>query len=346
MNAQSDTVWPLDPHTKAKLELLRHYLNGWIPVLAFTNGRIMFLDGFAGPGRYAGGEPGSPVVALTALLEHSSFSRLSHREFVFLFVEKDPRRVANLEAEIAKLKQKYDPWPTNVKIKVENAEFEQATTELVEYLEEQKRRLAPTLAFVDPFGFSGMPMALLSRLTAYDRCEVVVNFMYDHINRFAGAGNVDSVMEGLFGTSEYLDVNNHGDRQTFLHDLYQRQLEAQCKFKYVRSFSLDTGRNRTGYYLFHGTRHLKGLELMRDAMWKVDPGGGRHFSSVMAGQTALFDDAAIDYERVKQLMANQFRGSTVTVGQLETFILEDTIYRKAILRKTCLRLWRRAGRSP
>ena len=43
----------------------------------------------------------------------------------------------------------------------------------------------------------------------------------------------------------------------------------------------DTG--NIGYYLFHGTRHRKGVELMKDAMWKLDPGGEFTFSDRMAG---------------------------------------------------------------
>jgi hypothetical protein len=38
--------------------------------MAKWNGRIIFLDGFAGPGRYAGGEEGSPLIALRALFLH------------------------------------------------------------------------------------------------------------------------------------------------------------------------------------------------------------------------------------------------------------------------------------
>jgi hypothetical protein len=35
----------------------------------------VFIDGFAGPGRYSGGEPGSPVIALQVLLAHPYFQQ-------------------------------------------------------------------------------------------------------------------------------------------------------------------------------------------------------------------------------------------------------------------------------
>jgi three-Cys-motif partner protein len=64
VTAPKDIVWPLEPHTKGKHEVLRHYLEAWFPILGFTQGRIVFIDGFAGPGEYAGGEKGSPLIAL------------------------------------------------------------------------------------------------------------------------------------------------------------------------------------------------------------------------------------------------------------------------------------------
>jgi hypothetical protein len=39
--------------------------------------RLLLVDGFAGPGRYATGEPGSPLIMLDALLSHQSFDELA-----------------------------------------------------------------------------------------------------------------------------------------------------------------------------------------------------------------------------------------------------------------------------
>jgi hypothetical protein len=36
-----------------------------------TNPRIIIVDAFAGPGRYLGGEEGSPLILLNAYLKHS-----------------------------------------------------------------------------------------------------------------------------------------------------------------------------------------------------------------------------------------------------------------------------------
>ena len=42
------TVWHLEPHTAKKHEILRRYFQAWLPILAHTNGRVLYIDGFAG----------------------------------------------------------------------------------------------------------------------------------------------------------------------------------------------------------------------------------------------------------------------------------------------------------
>src|SRR5262245_51017356 len=77
MAAPKKTLWPLDPHTRCKHLVLKSYLDAWLPILGTWNGRILFIDGFAGPGEYEGGEPGSPMIALNALKNHVAQSKIT-----------------------------------------------------------------------------------------------------------------------------------------------------------------------------------------------------------------------------------------------------------------------------
>ena len=63
-------LWPLEPHTRGKHLVLKSYLDAWFPIMGSWNGRILFIDGFAGPGEYEGGEEGSPLIALRSLKDH------------------------------------------------------------------------------------------------------------------------------------------------------------------------------------------------------------------------------------------------------------------------------------
>ena len=60
MAKERGTTWPIEPHTKAKHEILRRYWQAWLPIITKLGSRVLYIDGFAGPGRYEGGEDGSP----------------------------------------------------------------------------------------------------------------------------------------------------------------------------------------------------------------------------------------------------------------------------------------------
>ncbi|MXY53878.1 MAG: three-Cys-motif partner protein TcmP [Gammaproteobacteria bacterium] len=100
------TLWALDEQTEGKHLLLRSYLDGWFPILGSFNRRLLFVDGFAGPGEYAGGEAGSPLVALESVRRHRQEGNLQGLEVVFLFIESDKRHADHLEAVLGRDKSR------------------------------------------------------------------------------------------------------------------------------------------------------------------------------------------------------------------------------------------------
>ena len=176
MAVPKDTIWAIEPHTSAKHQILRKYLDAWLPILGTYNKRIVYVDGFAGPGRYTGGEPGSPIVALEAALTHQA--KLPG-EIVFLFIEKSPDRADHLEREIAKL-----PLTSAFKVRVERGAFADKLGKMLDELDSTSSQIAPTFALIDPFGFSGIPYALIQRLLSKNKCEVLITVMLDSINRW------------------------------------------------------------------------------------------------------------------------------------------------------------------
>ena len=322
-------IWKLERHTAAKHELLRRYLGAWFPIIASSGfrQRIVFIDGFAGPGIYRDGEAGSPIIALRTLLDHPQFSRWRKNEFVFALFEPDADRWTSLQQQINALKASYPgDWPSNVKIHVEQTTFESATQEILESLD--GKNLAPTFAFVDPFGFSGAPIALLARLLAFDSCEVFFTFIADHVNRFVGHENetVRGHMDALFGTKEHQKARALAgeERLQFLHDLYSRQLRDVGGFTYVASFRMLNERGKTPSWLFYGTRRIEGLKKMKDAMWKVDPGSGVQFADRLAGQEVLFAGDRLDVAPLRKAIVARFVGEQVSVNEVEKFVLVET----------------------
>ena len=123
------TVWLLDPHTKRKHVILRRYLEAWLPIMAKFNQRILFIDGFAGPGEYSGGGEGSPVIALKTARDHT-FRPTS--EVVFIFVEKDRKRYDHLKQVVNKLRP---TLPDNFKVGIEHGSFDETMTSIFKWLD-------------------------------------------------------------------------------------------------------------------------------------------------------------------------------------------------------------------
>ena len=99
MAKSSETLWEIEPHTQAKHEILRRYLGAWFPIMGKYNKRLIYLDGFCGPGRYKRGEDGSPIIALKQALEHKD--RLKRNDITFLFIDEREDRIQHLTTELA-----------------------------------------------------------------------------------------------------------------------------------------------------------------------------------------------------------------------------------------------------
>lgn len=323
-----DTIWEADPHTLAKHEILRRYLEAWFPILGSWQGRVVYLDAFAGPGIYKGGEPGSPIVALEALLSHPAFPKLERCEFVFIFLEPREDRFKVLQEKVAELQDRHSPFPKNVHVSVLQQTFDDGAAEILSALERQKAALAPTFAFIDPFGFKDTPLELICRLLSFPRCEVLFTFMFDHINRFLEQESVAGHIEGLFGTTGFQEAaSKQGDeRKEFLRDLFREQLKEECGFDYVTSFEMVNKQGHSIYFLFYGTRNIKGIEVMKSALWKVDPGGGVQFLDRFAGQSVLFQGDAVDVGPLRSALLKRFAGAEVGVEEINEYVVAETPY--------------------
>jgi len=56
MAVPTGTLWPRDPHTAAKHQMLFTYLQAWFPIIGSRFPGLTYVDAFAGPGEYAGGK--------------------------------------------------------------------------------------------------------------------------------------------------------------------------------------------------------------------------------------------------------------------------------------------------
>ena len=278
------TTWPLENHTLGKHRVLRNYMDAWLPIMTRYNGRVLFIDAFAGPGEYTGGEVGSPVIALRALIEHSA---QMNGEINYIFIEKDASRCEHLKTVLENLK---NVMPDNCHYQVINSTFDDTLTEALNRIDEQNQRLAPSFVMIDPFGVSGTPMETIGRILSNPKSEVYVSLMSRDINRFREHPNFERHLDDLFGCSDWrqgVSLPEGKERIAFFYELYKSQLKA-AGAEYVLHFELYEG-NELVYAIFFGTGDLEGCDKMKRAIWKVDPFGEFKFCGNEAYMAPLFN---------------------------------------------------------
>ena len=321
--------------------MLRNYLNAWLPIMRRWNGRVIFIDAFAGPGEYIGGDPGSPIIALNALIEHSHQQRMQG-QMEYVFIEKHEGRSDHLRHVLCSLQPQI---PSNCTYRVVNSTFTETLTAELNRLDEQRTNLAPALVMIDPFGVSETPMRTIARILSNQKAEVYISFMYSFINRFIDKPEWEDHLDGLFGTPNWRkarDIGSSEERKRFVYDLYRDQLKSAGANQVLHFEMYDE--NRLVYAIFFGTQNLEGSDKMKEAIWKVDPTGNYAFRSGMDRQLHM-GSTMIDYSSLKRILQDEFHSQTeVDIETIVNFVKSDrTSFYSGQLRTHALRPLEKEG---
>jgi three-Cys-motif partner protein len=332
MAPPTNTLWPLDPHTIGKHLVLRAYLDAWFPIIGRWNKKIIFLDGFSGPGEYQSGEEGSPQIAMRALVDHSA---KIGAEVKFFFIEKDDKRAKHLDGVVKQWKSKL---PSNAAPSVITGQFDETMEGVLANLDEQKKQLAPTFAMIDPFGVAGTPLSVVRRIMKNPQCEVYVSLMYESLNRFKTTSEFASHLDDLFGCKDWRElaaIEDSDQRRKSLYDLYEKQLR-DCGAKHVVHFDIYKG-NKLIYSIFFATQHEVGCDRMKQAIWKAAPNGEYEFRGTHSGQLPL--TLTPSFEPLKKQLLDVFGDENWhSIKAVQRFVQSDkTDYHSSQLKRSTLK---------
>jgi three-Cys-motif partner protein len=174
--------------------ILERYPQVFATMAGSKTGRVVYFDGYAGPGRYANGAPGSPLIAMETARATAGWDR--HVEC--LFVEKRLTYAADLRAVLAAEAPEgfiYEVWTGDVADHVDAA-LEHAGDD-------------PMLTLLDPFGtaldYESLTGKLLRR--RHDQpTEVMLNLSLTSVWRIGGLLTGDETELGSDVTLARLDA--------------------------------------------------------------------------------------------------------------------------------------------
>jgi len=263
MSGKQSVVPHLKEVSKAKHRILEKYFPAWARILGSRNPQLVYVDCFAGPGRYAGGALGSPLIVLNKakeLVKKSNFS------IILIFVEMAKK---NLDALCSQIPTDLDG---KLKVFVLNENSHDFIPELLKLIPSG----VPAFFFIDPYGHP-LTIPVINKILAEPKREVLLNLMWYAINRHLNNPLVEKSINRIFGSNawkhqSFMSKSGFSREQEFL-EYFLSRVNAKYKYPFRIRFSPEDkvpgSETRTKYYLVHMSNHSKAVLLMKEVMWPI-----------------------------------------------------------------------------
>ena len=122
------------------------------------------------------------------------------------------------------------------------------------------------LTFIDPTGWTGYEFDRIRRIMRHQPGEVLLNYMFDFINRFTAWGDPrnTATFAGILGKDWENRLDRNLPRHEAVQTLFTYEFRKAGKFQHVLSTPIDKLSDRPHFSIVYGTRSAKGLAAYRD----------------------------------------------------------------------------------
>lgn len=249
-----------------KHTFLDKYLPSLIAKVSSRFDEFTYIDGFAGPWKSKAGETFGDT-SFGIALNHMTALRLNYLgrgrnvRMRAILVEKDPQAFSQLKDAIKRFPK--------VKVIAICGEFESHIAQIQKAISDR----GFLFSLIDPKGFPDIEKLL--PLLERPNSEALVNFMYDHANRFAETGLIKHLekwlaVSGLPNWEAELSGLSGLERERAIEALAVEGLRKKGAFRYAPVITVDKSmHDRPLYKLIYLTRHSKGLEVFRTSEAKA-----------------------------------------------------------------------------
>ena len=286
------------PHSQAKLDLYRSYLEKYLPILTLAKGvtKINLYDIFCGIGLYEDGNIGSPLIAVNTINKTNELidSRGWKRKPIALTInDGNENKVKNVKSllkdvQISNCNITYNALDANKML-------EKTISEVNSFSRSERN-----LVFIDPYGYSEIDKLKLLSLLSKGYTEIFLFLPVMQMYRFSEIALND------------FERKCYEDLRKFITEFLPGSKEFQSVFDFInaiteaftfenRYFSCShyIERDKGNYYaVFFISSHIYGLERMLEVKWKADPSKGKGFKPENWG---LFEDIRIEHNKKIQL---------------------------------------------
>jgi len=190
-----------------KARIVSKYFSAWARVILGAqkarsqyDQKMAYIDLFAGPGRYDDQSKSTPLLVLETILADSDLTN----RMVTMFNDKDAANIESLKTAISQLdgirRLKYAPIFYNMEVGDEIAKMF------------SNINLVPTFFFVDPWGYKGLSLNLVSSIIKNWGCDCIFFFNYNRVNMGVDNDAIKPHMISLFGEDRLNYVRNECEK--------------------------------------------------------------------------------------------------------------------------------------
>jgi three-Cys-motif partner protein len=308
-----------------KARIVSKYFSAWANVILGVkkrfpqhDQRMAYIDLFAGPGRYDNQSKSTPLLVLDTILANPDL----RNRMVTLFNDKDTVNIDSLKTAISELEGinqlKYPP-------KFYNAEVGDEIAEMF-----GEMNLVPTFFFVDPWGYKGLSLNLVSSILKDWGCDCVFFFNYNRINMGVSNDAIKAHMVSIFGEDRLSTVREECEKTSVPTEREMIVVQALCealknngsRFVLPFRFKNDEG-NRTSHHLIFISKDFRGYDIMKEIMAKessdtVDGVANFEYNpqDVRYKQGSLFDMLSRPLDDLRDMLLIDYAWQTVDFTQL------------------------------
>lgn len=304
MNKEKPKTWnnvsfktlAYEEQTKMKHHVLAYYISQWLGILGSWSDTLNYIDGFGGIGAFHTSEDtdkkeylsesyGSPIFTTETIRKLQNAKKIKKVNIVV--IDTDQNCLENVKKIL-----KFKGLDSKEEVIYIHGDFDKQ----INLLLNKVKKLAPTFFMVDPFGFSQIKLGTIKRIMENKYSEVLLNFMYNAIQRFVSIKDDPKLKDALekhfnelFGCEDW---KKHIDKRTdekemALCSLFRKKCKEFSDFVYPFRLSFPD-KKMPYYYLFHLSNHWKGCSLMKDSFAKFNT-GNLEYKSKKEDSPTLFD---------------------------------------------------------
>lgn len=273
----------IEPHSKAKLEVLRSYLRAYFDRLNINPVREEFkldlIDGSAGGGTFLDGTTevsGTPLVMLeetekAGVRLNEKRAKQLHIDCRFYFVDKEKAHTDHLRKVLGERGYHAD----DDRIVIRNRLFQSEVEGIIASVRQRQPRSGRAIFLLDQTGFSQVELSLVSRIFGeLPAAEVILTFAADAlVNHLAETPQIAKMAAPLQLTdSQIYDLIRQRDGDGG-RALVQRTLRNHARIvtgaTYDTPFFIRPRQSRRALWFLHLSRHPTARDVMIQRHWDI-----------------------------------------------------------------------------